>query len=170
MTTLDDQVAAKRGLTELSTPQFLKAVRSLFPISYIYYPGACYDDTLESAFYRWQIAYLDYYDEEDEREDLADFARGRNYITGDYTQPPFRPGTFDAVFFNDPDAGLAEALQIFQLLKVGGILIFVKKNECQLNISESDIGLYFQFSRLELPFRHKDDLISVYQKRHPAQL
>ena len=145
----------------VDTQTFLKMLRQQIGITLIYYPGAWVDDTLETAFDRKEVIYLD----SDNEKNLLKFSPGRNYVMGDYTQPPFKDEIFDAILYKDNDATEKEALQILRTLKQGGIVILMDDNACGLNLRPKEFQLLSSFKKVKLPFRHEEpNYITVFQK------
>ncbi|MBI3037311.1 hypothetical protein HYY73_06220 [Candidatus Woesearchaeota archaeon] len=167
---------------EADTATFLNLLRQQFNITRIYYPGAGTDDTLESAFAQQEITYLDKMvldiilegvklrlNFEDDGftsffEFIRKFAKGRNYVLGDFGKSPFADGTFGAVFYKDIHATEEELAEILRTLRTGGVVIHGK------DICEGEEGrkmleaaaMLGMLREVRLPYTHPD--LTVFQK------
>lgn len=151
MTRKPDLEARVRGPKPLGTAAFLKRLRQDFPIPNVCYPGAGIDDVLECAFRPREIVYID---NQDPNADVREFAKGRKYVRGDFGKPPFRSGTFSAVFYQDRHANVVETERIIETLREGGVLIF--SGDCCLgDKGKKNFEAAPQLRKLSLPYTHE---------------
>ncbi|MBI2101150.1 hypothetical protein HYT53_00925 [Candidatus Woesearchaeota archaeon] len=145
---------------QLSRRDFLRKVRELFNIALIYYPGYGEDNFLEEVFKAEEIVYLD-----NESGGPISYKANRNYVKGDFGKPPFKDGTFDAIFYQENHADLEETIKMLRTLRRGGIVIH-SDDECILQcLDEEDFMRMPGLSKIDLPF--SNPRYNIFQKNYP---
>ncbi len=111
--------------------KLLKIIRVLLPVHRIYYPAAGTDPNLELAFRKDEIFYLDL-------DHDSSFSQGRNFVKGDYKNPPFAAGSFDALYYNDNHAPMETFLDMLNLVRDEGVVIY-NSDHCINEVTPQEI-------------------------------
>lgn len=115
----------RKGEVAVDDLEFLNRAQMDFGINLIYYPGAGVDRSLLRSFMASQVVHLD-------KRDLSYNPYFNNMgiaVQGDFYQPPFRDGVFDAAFIKDIHLQRRDIGNVTRVVREQGILI-LSFNDC----------------------------------------
>lgn len=142
---------------------FLSSASKLYSIETIYYPGCRNDNILVSAVPEATVYYLD-------NGILNRTSSDGVFFHGDFTDPPFEPESFDALFLKDlhiTESGKEHKERLRQILKPikqGGLVIATRFDGC--GIWQQDVPFVMEsglVKQTNIAFTPKDYL-SVFLK------
>lgn len=123
---------------------YLARLRSLYPISQIYYPGCWNDHSLEETFDPKEIIYLD--------SDFRGIKPRKKLVVAKMEVPPFIEGIFDAMFYQDVDVEPPAFKAALRTVRLGGLVIF-SSDDCGGGIQIDDVYRLPELSIIDLPFK-----------------
>jgi SAM-dependent methyltransferase len=149
-----------RWARDLNEAIFLAALRELFDIKKIWYPGWGEDRRLEKIFDPKELVY----------SDEASFLRKPEKIefkVGRHNRVDLPDQSVDAIFFRDNHAEIGDLMNMLRILKPGGVII--KGYHCGSgNLTRPVLNGHPRLTLVDLPFSARNEVYSVFQKQYPA--
>jgi len=98
-------------------------LRAAHGLRRVLYPGPAGDCCLQAVFPARQVVYLDIADPRRLPGFYPPAMRRAQVVRGDFTQAPFRAGSFDAAFVQRIGSHLALLDELYRLVRPGGLVV-----------------------------------------------